>query len=69
LAWTGNQLSLERVERRRLRWRRDGLGLAGELRTGDEVSVHWDWVCERLHPEAATRLERRLQARLRSVRC
>ena len=26
----------------------DGLGLTDELRPGDMVSLHWDWVCDRL---------------------
>ena len=69
LVWSGNQLILERGGQRRFRWQRDGLGFAGELRAGDDVSVHWDWVCERLRPDAAARLDRRLRARLRSVRC
>ncbi len=27
---------------------RDGYGLAGPLRPGDVVALHWEWVCDRL---------------------
>jgi hypothetical protein len=27
-----------------------GLALAGSLSPGDWVSLHWNWVCERLSP-------------------
>lgn len=33
-----------------------GLALAGPLRRGDWVSLHWDWVCERLTPRQRTAL-------------
>lgn len=69
LGWTGNQLVLVGHEERRLRWRRDGLGLAGRLAPGDHVAVHWDWICERLDPSDAAALTTRLRDRAASVRC
>jgi hypothetical protein len=69
LEWTGDRLRLGPDEERTLRWRRGGLGLAGDLRVGDRVTAHWDWVCERLPAPAAAALRVRLVARLAAVRC
>jgi hypothetical protein len=30
----------------------DGVGLATEVRPGDSVSLHWDWICDRLSPRS-----------------
>ena len=35
-----------------------GLRLAGAVSVGDTVSMHWDWVCERIDPGQAGRLHR-----------
>jgi hypothetical protein len=69
LDWNGSQLTLAASEDRRFRWRRDGFDLAGDIRPGDEVAVHWDWICERLDRATAATLTRRLGTRLASVRC
>lgn len=69
LGWDASQLAVVGHERRRLRWRRDGIGPVGVLAPGDHVSVHWDWVCERLESSAAAALTRHLERRLASVRC
>jgi hypothetical protein len=37
-------------------WRRDGLGFLDELRPGDWVSLHWNWVCDRLTPRQVASL-------------
>jgi Family of unknown function (DUF6390) len=39
-------LGAEREER--VRWALAGEALAGGLAVGDRVSLHWDWVCDRL---------------------
>jgi hypothetical protein len=31
-----------------VRWALAGEALAGGLAVGDRVSLHWDWVCDRL---------------------
>ncbi len=36
----------------------DGVGLASDLAVGDWVSLHWEWVCDRL-TEQQRRLLRR----------
>lgn len=48
LVWDGSRLLLGDLQARPVSWRREGLGFLDELRAGDWVSVHWDWVCDRL---------------------
>jgi hypothetical protein len=69
LGWDGSTMALVGHEVRRLRWQRDGLGPMFDLQPLDAVSVHWDWVCERLHAATALELSARLRQRLASVRC
>lgn len=42
-------------------------GLATTLVPGTTVSLHWDWVCERLSPAGEARLERATDANLAAV--
>ena len=65
LVWDGRALRLGAPALRSAAWRRDGLGFLHALRSGDLVSLHWDWVCDRLTgSEAATlgRYTRRMLA-------
>jgi hypothetical protein len=41
-----------------------GLGLAGDVQPGDRVSLHWDWVCERLTAGQAAMLDDRTRGAL-----
>jgi hypothetical protein len=36
----------------------EGLGFVEDLVPGDVVSLHWDWVCDRLEPDGLANLER-----------
>ena len=45
----------------------DGVGFLDELVPGDEVALHWDWVCQRLTPGAVRRLRIWTGAMLRVV--
>ena len=36
----------------------DGMGFVTDLRPGDRVSMHWDWVCERLDARSLSSLKR-----------
>jgi hypothetical protein len=46
---------------------REGVGLAPPIRPGDTVSLHWDWVCDRLTPERLAWLVRSTAANLAAV--
>ena len=48
LVFAGSRLTLgdERIEQARRSL--DGVGFVDDLRVGDFVSLHWDWVCDRL---------------------
>ena len=48
LRWDGRRLRLGEPEVETARVRRSGLGLAGDVEMGDWVSLHWDWICDRL---------------------
>ena len=56
LVWNGRDLTLGPWAPREVHWRADGLGFANRLRPGEWVSLHWDFVCERLTPRRAHRL-------------
>jgi hypothetical protein len=58
LLWDGRNLRLGPARPRRAAWRRDGLGFLADLGPGDRVSLHWDWVCDRLTPRQAATLAR-----------
>jgi hypothetical protein len=67
LDWDGSALTLGAWAPREVRWRDDGHALVGDLRPGDWVSLHWDFVCDRLGHVAAARLERVTRRVLASV--
>lgn len=58
LVWNGRTLGLGPFELRDVRWQDDGLALTTGLEPGDRVSLHWDFVCDRLTPRAAAVLDR-----------
>ena len=57
LQWDGKTLALGRWERRIARSRSEGLGFVAPS-AGDWVSLHWDFVCDRLTPAQAATLLR-----------
>ncbi len=48
LTWDGRRLELGPPATETVVRSRDGVGLLGELEVGDWVSMHWEWVCDRL---------------------
>lgn len=58
LVWNGARLELGPMRPRDVRLRDDGLALVGDAQPGDWVSLHWNFVCDRLTPSAAARLTR-----------
>ncbi|HZU79508.1 MAG TPA: DUF6390 family protein [Acidimicrobiales bacterium] len=56
LGWVGSRLVLGDEEEEQARRSIDGTSLTSDLAPGDVVSLHWDWVCDRLSNDAARRL-------------
>jgi len=67
LTWDGRALSLAAPAVEAARFRRDGHALARPFGSGDLVSLHWDWVCDRIGPAGLARLRTTTLAELRAV--
>lgn len=50
LDWTGRRLVLKEPATETVVRAVDGTGLAPDLTVGDWVSMHWEWICDRLGP-------------------
>lgn len=50
LHWDGCALSFGAPVDEQVRWRAVGKSFVHDLHPGDWVSMHWDWVCDRLSP-------------------
>lgn len=66
LSWNGHTLELASWTSRIVRWRDDGLSLVAP-RPGDWVSLHWDFVCDRLTRSEAIALDRTSRRALNAV--
>jgi hypothetical protein len=66
LVWNGRTLEVGTWTIRDVQWRDDGLAFVTPL-PGDWVSLHWDFVCDRLAPHAAVELDRANRRALRVV--
>lgn len=58
LCWDGKQLSLGEPSPESAIRSVDGLGFTEPLRSGEWVSLHWEWVCDRLTPRQLAYLQR-----------
>jgi uncharacterized protein DUF6390 len=58
LVWDGRELSLGTPSLEQVPVSIDGKGFVAALRPGDAVSLHWDWVCDRLTPGRLAALRR-----------
>jgi len=67
LLWDGIRLHLGEPRARIARWREAGLAFVARPESGDLVSLHWDFVCDVLHPAAARRLDRATDRALDAV--
>ena len=56
LEWDGFALVLGEPQVRTARIALDGTGFLDDLTAGDAVSLHWDWVCDRLTPRQLQQL-------------
>lgn len=50
------KLKLGEPESRSVRRSADGLSYLGDLQVGDVVSLHWNWICDRITPQQQARL-------------
>jgi hypothetical protein len=57
LTWDGQTLGLGPPRAETAVRSVDGVGLAGPVQAGDRVSLHWEWICDRLTAPQAARLE------------
>jgi len=67
LVWDGSSLRLGPPAIRSVRWRDDGLALVTAPRPGDLVSLHWDFVCDRVSPRSADALGQATRRALAAV--
>jgi hypothetical protein len=58
LGWDGHQLSLGEARTETARWAESGRSLSAPPEPGEWVSLHWDWVCDRLAPAPLDALRR-----------
>jgi uncharacterized protein DUF6390 len=58
IVWESGRLRLGREREETVTASAGGMGLAGRIRAGDLVSMHWGWVCDRLDRRRATALQR-----------
>jgi hypothetical protein len=58
LRWDGRALRLGPAEEESARRAVAGVGLVGDLQPGHWVSLHWDWVCDRLSRRQLAALRR-----------
>ena len=64
LNWDGQELSLGPEREERPRWADRGRSLLRDIRAGDQVSMHWDWVCDRLSEPQQTALSKYTERQL-----
>ncbi len=67
LVWDGRSLRLGEPEPRTARWSDDGLAFITTPEPGDPVSLHWDFVCDRLTRRTHAALERATRRALMAV--
>ncbi|MDQ1487348.1 MAG: hypothetical protein QOJ62_3041 [Actinomycetota bacterium] len=56
LTWDGHQLALGDSRTEVVKRAADGYAFVGDLQVGDPVSMHWDWLCDRLSPRQVAAL-------------
>lgn len=67
LDFVGSRLVLGESRLEVVRRALGGVGFVGDLAIGDHVSLHWDWVCERLDTRSLTALRAMTHENLRAV--
>jgi len=57
LVWDGDQIGAGTVGIESVRTGIDGVGLTAQIRVGDHVALHWDWVCDVINHEQHATLD------------
>ena len=58
ITWDGQCLAVGPARAETARWSHEGRSLAPQVAEGDWVSLHWDWVCDRLSGRQVRALRR-----------
>ncbi|MGH8900817.1 MAG: DUF6390 family protein [Egibacteraceae bacterium] len=58
LTWDGTALGLGEEQRESAVWTRGGIGFVQDVKLGDQVALHWGWICDRLDPQRLENLRR-----------
>jgi hypothetical protein len=58
LTWDGVALGLGEDQYETATWTSGGIGFVQDIQPGDQVALHWDWVCDRLDPQDLEDLRR-----------
>ncbi len=58
LRWDGRGLRIGSIDSELATVKTDGRGFLPDLHPGDHVSLHWNWVCDRLSPRDVRSLDR-----------
>jgi hypothetical protein len=67
LRWDGEKLDLDDPRVETVIAAHNGYSLAGPLHRGNTVSLHWDWISERITTEQARRIQRATASQLAIV--
>lgn len=67
LIFSNGELALGQAREETVRWATGGSSLAGGLAAGDQVALHWDWVCDTLVPGQVEALRHWSATQLRSL--
>ena len=67
LTWDGDALQLGPAGTETVVQSVDGVGMVGSVAPGDWVSMHWEWICDRLTEPQVARLRRYTERHLAIV--
>ena len=67
LTWDGDRLNLGSVGTETVVQSVDGVGMVGSVAPGDWVSMHWEWICDRLTEAQVSRLRQYTERHLAIV--
>jgi hypothetical protein len=67
LTWDGRTLALGAEQTETAVRSVDGVGMSGPVQPGDAVSLHWEWVCDRISEAQVARLRRYTERHLAIV--